>query len=136
MNVQECYSGLKSWNLEPVRKYLMAKEGIEAMDAEELEDEYRKFLALASESKGGDPPSAEVDKFWHAHILHSRDYVGMCNEIFGRYIHHQPSEESEETIGFWTEMLGRYRKYFGEPGRMWTQSGCCRECNVLVCYTR
>jgi hypothetical protein len=128
MNVQECYCSLRDWNLEPVRKYLMAKEGVAEAEAREMEDEYRKFIALLSEGTGGDPPSKYIDPFRHAHILHSRDYTSMCLSTFGRYIHHEPGEASVELKGKYGEMLERYRTYFGEPGRLWKNKGDCSQC--------
>ena len=36
------------------------------------------------------PPSAEVDSFWHAFILHTMDYHDFCEKHFGAYLHHTP----------------------------------------------
>ena len=53
-------------------------------------EQYRGFLYL--KKKHGDqytlPPSYEIDVVWHAHILHSKDYVLFCEKIFGAYLHH------------------------------------------------
>lgn len=35
-------------------------------------------------------PDKEIDKFWHYHILDTRDYIEMTIRIFGKYIHHYP----------------------------------------------
>lgn len=54
-----------------------------------LEEEYRGFLFINwkySEEKH--IPSMGIDEFWHAHILHTRDYMRDCQEIFGYYFHH------------------------------------------------
>lgn len=40
--------------------------------------------------------STEVDTFWHAHILHTRDYHEFYNKVYGQYIHHTPLDEEDE----------------------------------------
>lgn len=34
--------------------------------------------------------SRPVDPFWHAHILHTEQYVEFCNRVVGEYMHHRP----------------------------------------------
>ena len=34
--------------------------------------------------------SRQVDPFWHAHILHSKQYMDFCSRLIGEYIHHYP----------------------------------------------
>ena len=41
------------------------------------------------------PPSYEIDEVWHAHILHTKEYMDFCLELFGKYLHHQPHLSSE-----------------------------------------
>lgn len=40
--------------------------------------------------------SDELDHFWHAHILLSRQYVPFCNKVIGTYIHHLPLDKTEK----------------------------------------
>lgn len=39
--------------------------------------------------------SGRLDPFWHAHILHSEDYMSFCDRVFGGYLHHEPLEEGD-----------------------------------------
>ncbi len=39
--------------------------------------------------------SLAVDPFWHAHILHTMDYVDFCNRTVGEYMHHQPLDRAD-----------------------------------------
>jgi hypothetical protein len=34
--------------------------------------------------------SAELDPFWHAHMLFSNEYMSFCNDVVGEYMHHVP----------------------------------------------
>jgi hypothetical protein len=53
--------------------------------------EYRRFLTLKrfffSTSL---VPNCLIDKFWHAHILDTRNYHSDCSRLFGEYLHHYP----------------------------------------------
>lgn len=31
-----------------------------------------------------------IDPFWHAHILHTKEYAGFCDRVFGHFVHHTP----------------------------------------------
>jgi hypothetical protein len=61
------------------------------------EKEYKYFvylLLLTGESLS--IPTKLVDLIWHAHILHTREYVSFCNEVAGGYIHHKPYIYTDE----------------------------------------
>lgn len=58
-----------------------------------------------------------VDPFWHAHILHTLDYISFCSRVFGSYLHHFPLDHSQsdavdtvETL--YVETATLYRKMF------------------------
>ncbi|HBB34629.1 MAG TPA: hypothetical protein DC064_23305 [Cyanobacteria bacterium UBA9273] len=35
-------------------------------------------------------PTQEIDRVWHAHILHTRQYRQDCEMLFGYFIDHEP----------------------------------------------
>jgi hypothetical protein len=37
-----------------------------------------------------------VDIFWHAHILHTKDYFAFCDKVVGGYMHHDPLNHDDE----------------------------------------
>lgn len=47
-----------------------------------------------------------LDPFWHAHILHTRQYVEFSEKVFGQYIHHNPLDKSDK------EELGKVRDLY------------------------
>ncbi|MGB8423143.1 glycine-rich domain-containing protein [Paraburkholderia sp.] len=70
---------------------LIEESGWTAETCEEVEDIYRKFLALNiryPEQKLC--PNGPVDEFWHAHILDTRKYAADCEDLFGEMLHHYP----------------------------------------------
>lgn len=58
---------------------------------DEVEDLYRKFLALSARYADRKVcPTGPIDEFWHAHILDTWAYARDCEAVFGYYLHHYP----------------------------------------------
>lgn len=36
-----------------------------------------------------------IDPFWHAHILHTKQYMAFGERVFGQYIHHTPLNHAD-----------------------------------------
>jgi hypothetical protein len=72
------------------------EEEMELAVAERILDQTLGFLkALAADPAVSLSPSAMVDIGWHTFILHTRDYQEFCQEIAGRFIHHEPVDQGE-----------------------------------------
>jgi hypothetical protein len=70
---------------------LVEEKGWTAELCDEVEDLYRKFLALNMRyPERKICPSGPIDEFWHAHILDTHAYVADCQRLFGRLLHHFP----------------------------------------------
>lgn len=54
------------------------------------------LLSSATEVRS---PTAEVDEAWHEFILHTKQYMEYCENLFGRIIHHVPGEAAENFVG-------------------------------------
>ncbi len=53
--------------------------------------EYQRFMALVAGYGSIGMCSTEVDLIWHSHILYTRLYTQFCEQIYGRFIHHEPN---------------------------------------------
>jgi hypothetical protein len=86
---------LSRWDLGPVTDYLVDSTGRPRRAILRLEDHYRAFIALVllqpekPYGMGGD-----LDTYWHAHLLHTKDYAAMCESVVGFFIHHAPASSS------------------------------------------
>ena len=66
------------------------------------------------------PPSFDIDKFWHHHILDTEKYHKDSQQVFGYYRHHkaQSTKCSEEVNNlrnqYFEETLSLYQKELGE----------------------
>ena len=87
---------------------------------EKYEETYKKFLCLKIFTNDVDgkyiSPSFELDKIWHRHLLHNKNYLDMCIKL-GQIIYHYPERsldsqaEINKRIG---NMIELYTQYFGE----------------------
>jgi len=121
------YARLAPWNFAKVREYLREKEGIAQDQLGPMEMEYKRFLAITLAMPAGEnfPISAEIDPFWHTHLLFTHDYTSMCHEVAGGiYVHHIPAVTDEERgrlcSAYRDNTLPIYREAFGEADpRFW-----------------
>jgi hypothetical protein len=51
------------------------------------------------EAHGMDSPMFIIDEMWHVFILVTRDYAAFCDEMFGRFIHHDPGSAGAVAYG-------------------------------------
>ncbi len=74
-----------------LKRKLNEEKGWAPEFCDEVEDLYRKFLALAARYRDEKVcPTGPIDTFWHAHILDTRAYARDCDEVFGEFLHHFP----------------------------------------------
>jgi hypothetical protein len=74
-----------------VRMKLMIEKAWTRETCDEIEDLYRKFLALNLRYPHRTIcPTGPIDEFWHAHILDTRKYGEDCRALFGGLLHHFP----------------------------------------------
>lgn len=89
----------------------MERYSVNRVEAEEILQETKKWLWLASENikeKKGfrlfiDNSLMIIDEMWHNFILHTRAYQKFCNEKLNLFVHHEPTPSSEKIIGFDSE---------------------------------
>jgi hypothetical protein len=66
------------------------------------------------------PPTEDIDKFWHFHILNSEAYHRDCLAIFGFYLHHFPyfgvrnAKDQENLYNAFSITKRLYEVEFGE----------------------
>jgi hypothetical protein len=112
-------------DLDPIKVKLMhveSGEGWSLAQANAVEAEYRRFLYLMkifpTEQTA---PLADVDIFWHYHILDTMKYAVDCDQVFGYFLHHFPyiglrgeeDEAAHHRVG--ERMRELYEQTFDEP---------------------
>jgi hypothetical protein len=111
-------------DLAPIKTKLMHVESGEGWSLEKVyavEKEYRRFLCLMKLFPDEDTaPLAEVDTFWHYHILDTMKYAADCEQVFGYFLHHYPyvgmrgDNDEQFRLDSGERMRDRYEAMFGE----------------------
>lgn len=87
-------SAIATLDLDPIKVKLTHPEsgaGWTREYADVVELEYRRFLFLMKKFPNEETaPSADVDTFWHYHILDTMKYAAECERVFGYFLHHFP----------------------------------------------
>lgn len=100
MNVSHACAAIAALDLSTVRTRLMhprAGLGWSAARAIAAESDYREFLVLATLFPDDTPaPTADVDSFWHFHILDTIKYARDCEAALGYFLHHKPDVEFDD----------------------------------------
>jgi hypothetical protein len=92
---QETY--IKDLDLGYLEKRLRDKLQWSEDVAKEAVRRYKNFLLLLLKYPDRVlAPALDIDEAWHHHILFTREYFNDCQAIFGGYLHHSPSQHSEE----------------------------------------
>lgn len=66
------------------------------------------------------PPSDDIDRFWHYHMLDTRAYLRDCQSIFGYYLHHFPymgtrgASDESALAAEWEKVQELHTLEFGE----------------------
>ncbi len=104
-------AALKNLDLTNVVARVQEEVGLSDSDAKRAEELYRQYLTLCHKYPDIKvvPPKL-ADKVWHEHITNTRKYAADCNDLFGQFIHHQPSRNSMEAEFEQTKEL--YQKEF------------------------
>ena len=121
MSVEEAQDFIQSADLSFLVDRLFYVYGWSRRAALHAVSQYRNFLFL--QKKYGErfslPPSYEIDEVWHSHILHTHQYVEFSEQLFGKFLHHQPGNQGDkaEVKGFQKQFLktqALYRREFGD----------------------
>jgi len=112
---------IASADLSPVLHRLTQVDRWSKKSAVKAVELYRNFLLLKKKygSQHQLPPSYEIDEAWHAHILHTEDYMTFCNHVFGGFLHHHPHIAHQKGDTKKLELLFErtqelYKKEFGD----------------------
>jgi hypothetical protein len=106
-------------------------------EVDEIEDLYRKFLALNMRYPDRKIcPTGPIDIIWHYHILDTRAYECDCLALFGRLLHHFPyfgmrSEQDKQDLeNTFAASVELFIRHFGiDPTRGDTMARSCSSQN-------
>lgn len=118
--LQSALASVAQIDLSRETKIVGEKHALSEEDSKELCLRYRQWLALKKCLPEAElVPSKDIDDFWHEHILDTRKYVRDCEDLFGRFLHHEPcddlgDEALKEHEAAFLNTRSIYRHVFGE----------------------
>jgi hypothetical protein len=81
-------------------------------------------------------PSKAVDIGWHTFVLHTLDYASFCDEVGGRFIHHNPicTEDIRSGVALERTISALRATGFRVDEELWrVDSADCNQCHA-TCY--
>ena len=112
---------IMGWDLSQVAERMVKREHGDPMLVQEMEAEYRKYMAIViSNPTEKVPIPREIDPFWHNHLLFTVDYCRFSELTAGRFIHHYPdvnAPEDEMRQLYVKHTLPSHMVLFGQPNR-------------------
>ncbi len=130
-------SRVQALDFTALKRKLVADKGWTAETCAEVEDLYRKFLALTMLYPDRDIcPTGPIDDFWHAHILDTWAYAQDCDLLFGRFLHHFPyfglrgTQDREDLEQAFAATVDLFIRHYGiDPTAGDAQARSCRPQN-------
>lgn len=117
-NKHEIVELIEGLDLVKIKGKLISDKGWTKEEADTVEIWYKRFLILHAKYPGQKHvPNKAIDSMWHEHILNTRKYAADCENIFGEFMHHNPSydEKNQQKMqDVFTETNKYYRIEFGE----------------------
>ena len=104
------------------------------MQCDKGELAYKRFLHLCKAYGKEIVPTRAMDQFWHYHILDTRSYIAMCDEVFGGYLHHYPyfgmrgEDDAKDLKASFMQTKERYQATFGESLGTVGGNDCWNDC--------
>jgi len=129
-------------DLEAIKAKLKSKKGWWwnlRTDLDAVEQEYKQFLYLIATNPGEVvvPWNDKLDDLWHEHILDTARYEKDCQDIFGKFIHHNPhlAVGTRPQVQAYEKTKGMYRTAFKDKAasRSSTDPGCGTFMPIVFC---
>lgn len=134
-------------DLDPIKIKLMDPEegkGWSLERADEVEKWYKRYLFLCAKyDEIPLVPVADIDDFWHQHILDTRKYAADCEWVFGYFLHHFPyfgmrgEDDAAALTSAAEDTLRIFEAEYGETPANSAANKCheCKKCSSCLVPT-
>lgn len=107
---------------------------VSAATARTLMGELMKFLYVCSLGEGVMTPSKIVDEVWHTFIIFTKHYREFCLTQFGRFIDHNPSDDTDANANQYEATIAQLLKHFGSaPKEYWPRGKVITDIETGFC---
>jgi len=129
----ELYERIKAFSLDQpdtqlsFSKRLARDNGWSLQYAQQVIEEYQKFVFLAVAAGHPVTPSDQIDQVWHLHLTYTRSYwEEFCTQVLQTPLHHEPTRggqtENQKFDTWYSKTLESYERFFGQtpPVEIWS----------------
>lgn len=114
---------------------IVTDHGLPLELAQRIVDQTGAFLKACADNPGAAlSPSMTVDLGWHAFVLHTGDYARFCQQVAGRFIHHEPTgpedgtDQGSEVLATTVDAIRRSGMMI-DP-KLWPDAADCSQCHA------
>jgi len=123
---QHVIAAIKALDLDAVKVRIMDAElgeGWTREYADSIETAYKTYLTMLVKYQDDAEDillAEDVDEFWHTHILQTMKYAEDCQNVFGKFLHHEPhvgertAADLEKRAALAEKTRGLYAREFGD----------------------
>ncbi|CDH43655.1 glycine-rich domain-containing protein [Candidatus Contendibacter odensensis] len=107
---------IENFDYSPIRRDLAKDLGWSEKRIAQVESKAKAFFKCILVSNDGLrlSPDEEIDKFWHLFILRTQLYREFCEQVFGKFIDHQPEDDPVVLAGAFANTRQVYTQIFGK----------------------
>jgi hypothetical protein len=123
-SLDQTIAAIQAFDLSAIKFKTTCKDdgyGWSADYADKMEVAYKRYLILhAKHPEMTLAPERDIDRFWHMHILDTRQYANDCQASFGHFVHHFPylglrgEEDAKALQAAFAATQQLYAQEFGE----------------------
>lgn len=92
--VLDAYSSVLSYKNQEVISKIVDDLCVNEKTAEMAFHSFKQFIAIKAFCQSEVTPSVELDRIWHIFLIYTKHYRGFCNEYFGNFIDHSPTDHA------------------------------------------
>ena len=126
---------IRAYSFDEVREKILNNQSISESEVDLAIEEFKKYLSLICLGyRGIAMASKDVDEVWHTFILFTKKYESFCNQVFGAFLHHEPSTRNcPVPVSASQKFVNAYHEVFGPIPKIWSGVaqgvGECRSCS-------
>jgi hypothetical protein len=105
---------LARYPLGSIVSQVVFRDGLNQTMADEARIEFFQYMLLTSISDKNTAPPRLADLFWHRLILNTFVYAKFCNSIFGKFVHHSPANDFDNSQKSVDRTISLFKSLYGK----------------------
>lgn len=126
-SMQALFTRVMALDLDKVRARLIAPTpySFDSQRADRAIESFKRFFFLTGVEKPPLVPSPDIDAVWHEFLMFTREYASSCSDLFGKFVHHEPTSNGDLLKPAFDRTKELFQQYFGVGYVTSSSSECC-----------